>query len=400
MYISRKYKILKFLFKIMSEKTSDMEELFKLLGTMKGIPQKYGQFLYLKDRRQYASFGRLLNQGIVYSDKDLFKLSNKKLGSPEIKIEEEPIASASIGQVYEGRIGAQPIIVKIQYPSIKKYLKHDIRFIKKVIGFFFKVFRFPRESQRILMKYINEFETSFNEETNYLQEKENLIEFQKIFSDDKHIKIPRIYEKFTDDTIIVEERVSGIPLGEFLKNAEEDKKRKILDTMFRFYFDSLLKHNILHGDSHTGNFFVEEIGDKLILQVVDFGCVKRYNKDFVNGIKTLLIALREDNEAGLYKSLEAIGFDKRLIDSYDRALVPILRVIFAPFLENEDFDFKYWRINYQLNTIMGSRIFNETLVLPKDILIIFRVFQGLMAHIYYLENKSFNLYGYVYRGYT
>ncbi len=396
MYINRKYKLLKFLFTIMSEKTGDMEGLFQILGTMKGIPQKYGQFLYLKDRRQYSSFGKLLDEGVVYTNKDLLRIINKKLAQVNIKLKEAPIASASIGQVYEGYLDDESIIVKIQYPSIIKYLNHDIKFIRRVIGFFFKLFRFPKESQKILMEYIDEFETSFNEETDYIKEKENLIRFQKAFLEDKSIHVPQVYEEYTDTTIIVEEKVSGIPLGEFLKNAENDKKREILDIMFTFYFESFLKHNMLHGDSHTGNFFVDELDDNLILQVVDFGCVKQYNEDFVDGIKNLIIGLRENNEELIHSSLLIIGFENEALYSYDKALVPILRVVFEPFLEDEPFDFKYWRINYQLNTIMGSKIFSETLVLPKDLLIIFRVFQGLLAHIYYLEeDKDFNVYKYI-----
>ncbi|AOT70153.1 hypothetical protein Gferi_11450 [Geosporobacter ferrireducens] len=394
MRLGRKYKLMKFLFSVIKEESQNTDQLFELLGELKGVPQKFGQFLYLKDRRKYTAFGRLLDEGIPVKDHSLYTRARQLTGH-RIDLAEAPIAAASIGQVYGGDFESNPVIVKIQYPEVQANMDHDFRFMKKVFNFFFNFFRFPWESKALLTAYLQEFEDTFQVETDYFQEEKLLMRFHEVFSDNSSFFIPKVYTQFTKKDIIVEEKCTGTPLKLFLKSAPENEKRVALDLLFSFYFQSFFQHGILHGDPHSGNFFIRKSQEKLLLEVIDFGCVKEYDQAFVQDTASLIRCLRKESYHEVPQLLINLGFKEDEIASYGKALAPILDTIFEPLLLDEAFDFKYWKLTYKLNTIMGSKVFEKTLSLPKDLLILFRVFHGCIAHIYHLDEKVFNVYPYV-----
>ena len=391
MKFMRKVNLLKFLFHIMKEGSTDHEKLFKILGDMRGVPQKYGQFLYLKDKRKYKEFKGLLDEGIPYDNERLYKRA-LKLTNNEIVLNETPMASASIGQVYAGLLDNKSVIVKVQYPHVKAELIHDWKFIKGIIGILFKFFRFPQESKEYLVDYLLEFEKTVDKETDYTQEVDNQLQFQKIYQDHPFISIPHVYENYLGFDVIVEEKCKGIPFEAFMKTAAEEDKREIMDKLLFFYFDSFFQHGLLHGDPHSGNFFVNINEGKLILEVIDFGCVKYYEQIYVENLRKLILILQHEEYEDIHSILVNLGFHMDELNSYGKALVPILNVIFEPFLMDEAYDFKYWRMSYKLNTIMGSKLFDKTLSLPKDLLVLFRVFHGIISHIYGLKDKEINVY--------
>ncbi|KXG76224.1 AarF/UbiB family protein [Thermotalea metallivorans] len=396
MSLKRKYLLSKFLFHMMKEHITDQEKLFQILGDMKGIPQKYGQFLYLNDRRKFSSFENLLDEGVAHQEKRLLQRALKLTGG-KIDLMEQPMASASIGQIYGGKLGDDDVIVKIQYPHIKKALWHDWKFVKGVVSFAFRLFRFPPESKDLLLRYLEAFEETIEKETDYTLEADFLEKFQKIFQNHEQIYIPKVYPQFTRKELIVEERCKGLPLKAFLRTAGEEEKREILHILASFYFESLFQHQILHGDPHSANFFVEKKEGRLVLQVIDYGCVKEYPASFVENLREVILSLQKGDHENVPRLLTGLGFREEEILSYGKALVPILKVIFEPFLGEGDFDFRYWRLAYKLNTIMGSKVFHKTLSLPEDLLILFRVFHGFVSHMGYLANPSFALYPYLLR---
>ncbi|QEK13255.1 AarF/ABC1/UbiB kinase family protein [Crassaminicella thermophila] len=394
MKLKRKYKLLKFLFNIMKENTNNKEKLFEILASMKGIPQKYGQFLYLKDQRKYKAFEKLLDEGTPHISSRLYEKA-LKLTNHEINLYKNPIASASIGQVYAGTLKDTEVIVKIQYPKVKEELEHDWKFLKRMINLLFGFFRFPEESKHFLVDYLNEFEKTVEKETNYSTEMDNALTFQNIFKAYPFIKIPKVYDKYTKENLLVEEKCLGIPLNEFLKNASEEDKRVVLEHILFFYFHSFFNHQVLHGDPHSGNFFVKKENQNIILEVIDYGCVKYFEKSFVDNFKTLIFRLRNEDYKELYANLIQLGFKKDDIAAYGNAFIPILNILFEPFLVDEAFDFKYWKLTYKLNTLMGSKVFEKTISLPKDLLLVFRVFHGFISHVYTLNDPSFNVYKFV-----
>lgn len=385
---------MKFLFSVMKETPQDIHQLFELLGELKGVPQKFGQFLYLKDQRRYQAFSGLLDEGIPVKDHSLY-IRAQQLTDYQIILSETPIAAASIGQVYTGTFKGQPVIVKIQYPEVQENMDHDFRFMKKIFHFFFSFFHFPKEGKERFTEYLQEFEDTFQVETDYFQEEKLLMKFHEVFLNSNSFFIPKVYHSFTKKDIIVEEKCTGTPLKLFLKNAPENEKREALNLLFSFYFHSFFQQGILHGDPHSGNFFIRKSNEKLLLEVIDFGCVKEYDKVFVQNIANLIRHLRTESYQEIPQILINLDFKEDEIESYGKALVPILDTIFEPLLVDEAFDFKYWKLTYKLNTIMGSRIFEKTLSLPKGLLLLFRVFHGCIAHIYHLEEKAFNVYRYV-----
>lgn len=380
----------------MKEGITDQEKLFEMLGSLKGIPQKYGQFLYLQNRKKYHAFEKLLDVGIPSEDLELYHRI-ETLTEGKITLTEKPIASASIGQVYEGTLNGETVIVKAQYPEIQRSLQHDWRFVKKTVGFFFSFFRFPQESKDLLVNYLQEFEETIEKETNYILEAQNLLAFKEAFKEYSYIYIPKLYEEYTRKDILVEEKCTGIPLKEFLKSASEAEKRQLLDILGQFYFNAFFQHHMLHGDPHSANFFVEKHTDELILQIIDFGCVKYYTTTFIDAFKGLIDSLRKEAYTNIQLYLLDLGFRQDELNAYDKALIPILNTIFEPFLVDENFDFKYWKLTYKLNTIMGSKVFEKTMSLPKDLLILFRVFHGFIAHIDYLKEKEYNIYHFMSR---
>jgi len=288
---------------------------FRRLATrLGGIWIKVGQFLSsrvdvlpesiiielagLQDEVGAENFDAML--GVVEEE---FEDVEEKFAS----IEEQPLASASLGQVHRARLSDDSqVVVKIQRPNIDELIRIDLAALKVVIGW---LKRFKPVARRVdLDALLDEFSRTLWEEVDYLAEAENVRRFKEMFADSSTIRIPDVYESHTSKRVLTLEDVYHIKITDYSAiEAAGIDRAEVADRLFETYLRQIFEEGFFHADPHPGNLFVEPLeNDRWRLIFVDFGMVGHVKPEVKQGIRDLAIAVATrdtDRLVGAYQTL-------------------------------------------------------------------------------------------------
>ncbi len=201
--------------------------------------------------------------------------------------ETEPVlvASASLGQVYKGRLkSGEEVAVKILRPSAQETIHSDIEIMHHLASLLEnKLESYGFHSPK---KIVQEFEKSIKKELDYNAEALNLKLFAKNFDENKNIFVPKLFEEFSCSTILTMQYVEGIKVTDIekLKEIGIDPK-EIAQRGFDLLCEQIFKYRFFHADPHPGNIFVLKDGR---ISFVDFGmmgsiaeCDRKYFVDMI-----------------------------------------------------------------------------------------------------------------------
>ncbi|WP_067690649.1 ABC1 kinase family protein [Nocardia jejuensis] len=268
------------------------EDIVNVLGTMKGLAMKAGQLLSMFDllsafgsdaipTRQRERFQQTLATLFDQSTHIPFAQMRtvietdfaRPLGEVFAEFDEQPIGSASIGQVYRARLtDGRAVAVKVQYPGIDVAIRADLKNLGLVIRMLRGVA--PAISDHALLR---ELTSHLAEETDYRIEAEHHRAIADIFRDHPFIRVPEIETPMCTARVLVTELAEGVSFSEIaaLPAVERDRAGEIL---VRFYMGSMVRERRFTGDPHPGNILLAPDGKLVFL---DFGLVKQMDETAV-----------------------------------------------------------------------------------------------------------------------
>ena len=211
--------------------------------------------------------------------------------------EGDAIAAASIGQVHRARLDdGRPVAVKVQYPNVRDTIASDLALARTL---FKRMVRSPN-----LDAYFGEVREKLLEETDYLNEAENIAFFAEQYDYDG-IVTPRPVREHTSETVLTMTFVEGEHLDAFLDaNPDQDARDHFGQLLWDFMHEQVASnHRTLHADAHPGNFLFRDDGR---LGVIDFGCVKTFPQDFRDDMLRLYRARMDGDEAAIERFLHAL----------------------------------------------------------------------------------------------
>lgn len=206
-------------------------------------------------------------------------------------ISEQPIAAASIGQVYDARlIDGKKVVIKIQRPDIENIIKSDINILKRLAG---NLDFFKKDWNIDAKELISEMEVQLIRELDYKFEAVNGIKLGEIFKDSREVFIPEIYNDYTTKRLLVMEKVDGICLSEIDDyNIDDVQKKKIIDVGVKSFFRQVMTCGFFHADPHPGNIFILDDGK---LAYVDFGMIGIIDEKTLRYLNQLIISSTNKN---------------------------------------------------------------------------------------------------------
>ena len=174
-----------------------------------------------------------------------------ELGELFADFDEEPIAAASIGQVYRATLhDGRDVAVKVQYPGVAAAVRADMQ----NLGLIMRVVK--RMTPGLDVKAITEeIRLRIDEELDYELEAQNQRSLARIFRGHPFIVVPDVVTRMSRERVIVSEFVEGIGFEE-LKGYPQAERDRIGEIIFRFFFGCLYRHHQFSGDPHPGNFLL------------------------------------------------------------------------------------------------------------------------------------------------
>lgn len=210
------------------------------------------------------------------------------IGSLFQKVEEGPIAAASIAQVHLAvLLDGREVVVKVQRPGIEHTVDTDIGIMYTLANLLIKYF--PELSILDPVAIVDEFSRVIRREMDFTLEGFNTLKFREMFKDDPHLYIPDVYWDYTSKRILTLERIRGIKVD----NVEKLVKKgidpgKIAKIIGETFLRMVMVKGFFHGDFHAGNIFV--LGPERIA-LVDFGITGRVDKELRDSLANIFIGL-------------------------------------------------------------------------------------------------------------
>jgi predicted unusual protein kinase regulating ubiquinone biosynthesis (AarF/ABC1/UbiB family) len=188
--------------------------------------------------------------------------------------ESESFAAASLGQVHRAVTkNGEDVAVKIQYPAIRKAIEDDFKLVRSAA--------FPaRVTGHASESMIAEVEQGMLQETDYVNEGQNIDAFREALKPLDYMRVPRVYWHLSTDRILTMSFVEGEPLADFLRNSKASQvmRNQIGTRLVELFHVQIHRIHMLHADPHPGNYLINRDGT---IGLVDFGCVKKFSPNFV-----------------------------------------------------------------------------------------------------------------------
>lgn len=186
------------------------------------------------------------------------------------EIDEKPMASASMGQVYKGILkDGTEVVIKVRREGIKEIVASDLSMMRDLAAYFERT---NEEIKKMNVSYIiNSFGNSITKELSFRNELSNMEKFANNFKNDKRIHVPVPYRELSNDNILCMEFIKGFKITDKEKIEKcgffpSEVARVGLD----LYIQQVLKYGFFHADPHPGNVFMTPEG-KIVF--IDFGAM-------------------------------------------------------------------------------------------------------------------------------
>ncbi|XP_074264410.1 putative aarF domain-containing protein kinase At1g71810, chloroplastic isoform X2 [Silene latifolia] len=202
------------------------------------------------------------------------------------EISPEPVAAASLGQVYQARLrtNGQVVAVKVQRPGVKAAISLDIYILRFLAG----IIRRARKLNTDLQAVVDEWASSLFREMDYRKEAKNGLKFRELYGGLPDVVVPHMYIEKTTPRVLIMEWIEGQKLAEV-------KDLYLVEVGVYCSFNQLLEYGFYHADPHPGNLLRTYDGK---LAYLDFGMMGEFKEELRDGfIEACLHLVNRDFKA-------------------------------------------------------------------------------------------------------
>jgi predicted unusual protein kinase regulating ubiquinone biosynthesis (AarF/ABC1/UbiB family) len=362
------------------------DNLIKLGPTFIKIGQSLGTRADLLPLPFVKALGELQDNVPKFPNEIAFARIEKELGR---KINEvyaefdiEPIAAASLGQVYRAKLfTGEEVAVKVQRPNLEGIIKGDIEILRKVAKF---AERFPSLNENADWSgMLREFDETVHEEMDYASEGKNAERFAESFKDWDNIHVPKIYWSASSEKVLTMEFIRGTKVVDLPQlKARGLSAEKVNRLLIKTYLKQLLEDGFFHADPHPGNLLVMEDGR---LAFFDFGMVGRISPQLQAKMIDAFFHVVAKEPAGIAQDLIDLEFLKPGAD--EAKIREVVIKMFELHLDLKLKDVKFKELTYDLADVMYDYPFR----LPSNFTYIMRALMTLEG-IGIIVDPEFNFF--------
>jgi predicted unusual protein kinase regulating ubiquinone biosynthesis (AarF/ABC1/UbiB family) len=308
-------------------------------------------------------FGRKINE--VYSEFEL-----------------DPVAAASLGQVYRARLhSGEEVAVKVQRPNLEAVIKGDVEILKSVARF---AERFPQLNENAdWAGMLREFDVTIHEEMDYDAEAHNADRFRHNFRNWSNVYVPKIFWNATTSKVLTMEFIHGTKVTDLeAQHRQNIAPEKVNRLLIKTYLKQLLEDGFFHADPHPGNLLVMNDGR---LAFFDFGMVGRITPELQAKMIDAFFHVVGKDPAGIAQDLIDLDFLKP--GTNPNIVRPVVEKMFEFHLNLKLKDVNFKELTYDLADVMYDYPFR----LPSNFTYIMRALMTLEG-IGIVTDPEFNFF--------
>jgi len=293
----------------------------------------------------------------------------KTLSECYAEIDNEPIASASLGQVYRARLfSGEEVAVKVQRPDLERIISFDVAILYRLIKLMNRLF--PKANENADWEgMLREFHATVFEEMDYVKEGRNADRFRYNFRTWRAVRVPKIYWSHTSTKVLTLEFIRGTKVVDIdALRARRISPVKVNRLLVRTYLKQLLEDGFFHADPHPGNLLVMDSGH---LAFFDFGMVGRIGAKLQSQMIDAFFHVIERNVQGLGQDIIDLNFLKPGVDV--ETVRPVVERLFKVYLNLKLGEVNFKELTYDLAEVVYEYPFR----LPANFTYIMRALMTL-----------------------
>jgi predicted unusual protein kinase regulating ubiquinone biosynthesis (AarF/ABC1/UbiB family) len=293
---------------------------------------------------------QLQDQLPPFANEIAFRFIEEELGDvPQelyAEISDQPLAAASLGQVYRGRLkSGEEVAIKVQRPGLTEQIALDVHIMRLVAGWTKRSIRRIRSD---LVAIADEFAARIFEEMDYTQEGANAERFAELYGHLPDIYVPKIYWDYTGKRVLTMEWITGTKLTNLEQvTAQGIDAAYLIEVGVQCSLRQLLEHGFFHADPHPGNLLATPDGK---LAYLDFGMMSQVKPYQRYGLIEAVVHMVNRDFSGLahdYVKLEFLSPETDLTP-----IIPALAEVFGNALGASVAELNFKNVTDQLSALM------------------------------------------------
>lgn len=328
------------------------ESLIDLGPTFIKIGQALGTRADLLPLAYVKELARLQDQVPAFPTTEAYARIESELGQTlqqaYAEIDAEPIAAASLGQVYRARLhSGKEVAVKVQRPNLEAILSFDIAVLSRMVQAANRFF--PKANENADWEgMLREFYVTIFEEIDYVKEGRNADRFRRNFRDWKVIRVPTIYWTHTSSRVLTLEFIRGTKVVDIeALRARRISPVKVNRLLVKAYLKQLLEDGFFHADPHPGNLLVMDSGH---LAFFDFGMVGRITPKLQSQMIDAFFHVVGKDVHGLGQDIINLNFLKPGVDA--EMVRPVVEGLFQHYLNLKLGEVNFKELTYDLAEVV------------------------------------------------
>src|SRR5215203_4675778 len=349
------------------ESLIDLGPAFIKIGQALGTRADLLPLAYVKE------LARLQDQVPSFPTSEAFAIVEAELGRSVrecfAEIDAEPIAAASLGQVYRARLATgEEVAVKVQRPNLESIIAFDVAILFRLVTLTNRFF--PRANENADWEgMLREFHTTIFEEMDYVKEGRNADRFRYNFRTWRAIRVPKIYWSHSSTRVLTLDFIRGTKVVDIEGlRANRISPVKVNRLLIRAYLKQLLEGGFFHADPHPGNLLVMDSGH---LAFFDFGMVGRITPTLQTQMIDAFFHVVGRDVRGLGQDIINLNFLKPGVDP--ETVRPVVESLFTHYLNLKLGDVNFKELTYDLAEVIYEYPFR----LPSNFTYIMRALMTL-----------------------
>jgi len=312
-------------------------------------------FLFVKDVIE-SELERPLDEGFAHFDR-------------------EPLAAASLGQVHRATLPTgEDVAVKVQYPGIEDTIESDLKNLRRIV----RSMRVAGQAYD-LTEAFDEIRETLLREVDYVQEADSAERFGRALANTPGVVIPEIFRDQSSGRVLTMSYLEGKHLDAYCEAVPDPKGRaQVAERLARTIWDLEFRYGLLHADPHPGNYLFMKDD---VLGVLDFGCVKVFEREFLEGYRDAVRAILDRDDERIIEAYLRMGIMKpeQRGTKLEEAYLKWSYLSCEPLLSDGAWQGDWEEFNQRLHREVNKMAITLGFYIPKDAVYLDRVLMGVLC---------------------